>query len=91
MILGLTSNGLHSNGYSLARKVVEDSGLNYDDTAPFAPGRTVGEALLDPTRIYVRSCLAAIGAADGACPIAPAIDGASGRRHLPWMMPRPAS
>ena len=65
VILGLASNGLHSNGYSLARKVVEDSGLDYADAAPFAPDRTVGEALLDPTRIYVRSCLAAIAAADG--------------------------
>jgi phosphoribosylformylglycinamidine cyclo-ligase len=87
VILGLTSNGLHSNGYSLARKVVEDSGLNYDDTAPFAPGRTVGEALLDPTRIYVRSCLAAIGAADGGVHGLAHITGGGLTENLPRVLP----
>ena len=61
-ILGLSSNGLHSNGFSLARKVVELSDLGFGDPAPFDPDRSVGEALLDPTRIYVKSCLAAIRA-----------------------------
>ena len=87
VILGLTSNGLHSNGYSLARKVVEDSGLNYDDDAPFAPGRTVGEALLDPTRIYVRSCLAAIGAADGGVHGLAHITGGGLTENLPRVLP----
>ncbi|OSQ36587.1 phosphoribosylformylglycinamidine cyclo-ligase [Thalassospira mesophila] len=59
VILGLASSGVHSNGYSLVRKVVEKAGLNYDDDAPFAPGQKVGEALLEPTKIYVKSCLAA--------------------------------
>ncbi len=59
-ILGLASNGVHSNGFSLVRRVVEDLKLDYADTAPFAPGRPLGEALLTPTRIYVRSCLAAL-------------------------------
>tara|TARA_R110001583_G_scaffold71050_6_gene200598 strand:+ start:38277 stop:39350 length:1074 start_codon:yes stop_codon:yes gene_type:complete len=59
VILGLASSGVHSNGYSLVRKVVEKAGLSYDDAAPFAPGKKVGEALLEPTRIYVKSCLAA--------------------------------
>ena len=62
VILGLASSGIHSNGYSLVRKVVERSGLAYSDPAPFAVGRTLGEALLTPTRIYVKSCLAAIKA-----------------------------
>lgn len=60
IILGLASSGVHSNGYSLVRKVVERSGLGYDAEAPFAPGQKLGAALLAPTRIYVKSCLAAI-------------------------------
>jgi phosphoribosylformylglycinamidine cyclo-ligase len=60
VVLGLASNGLHSNGFSLVRKVVEVEGLKFDDPAPFDAERSLGEALLDPTRIYVKSCLAAI-------------------------------
>jgi phosphoribosylformylglycinamidine cyclo-ligase len=56
-LLGLASNGVHSNGFSLVRKIVEDAGLDYDAPAPFAPDRSLAESLLDPTRIYVRSCL----------------------------------
>ncbi|MGH6960146.1 MAG: AIR synthase-related protein, partial [Dongiaceae bacterium] len=52
-------SGLHSNGFSLARRIVELSGLGYDAPAPFTPDMTLGEALLTPTRIYVKSCLAA--------------------------------
>ncbi len=58
MVLGLGSNGIHSNGFSLVRKIVAKSGLAYSDPAPFAPEMTLGTALLAPTRIYVRSCLA---------------------------------
>jgi phosphoribosylformylglycinamidine cyclo-ligase len=60
VILGLASSGVHSNGYSLVRKVVEKSGLPWGTPAPFAPEVTLGEAILAPTRIYVKSCLAAI-------------------------------
>lgn len=82
VILGLASNGLHSNGFSLVRKVVSDAviggpastkleaavrdhvvdkaRLAFNIDAPFEPGKTLGEALLAPTRIYVKSCLAAI-------------------------------
>src|SRR5947209_2275815 len=56
VLLGLASSGLHSNGFSLARKVVETSGLRWNAPCPFASGMTLGEALLTPTRIYVRSC-----------------------------------
>lgn len=59
LVLGLASNGLHSNGFSLVRKVVEVAGLDYTASAPFAPDISLGEALLTPTKIYVRSCLAA--------------------------------
>lgn len=60
IVLGLAATGVHSNGFSLVRRVVSDLHLSYDDDAPFAPGKTLGEALLTPTRIYVKSCLAAI-------------------------------
>ena len=60
VLLGLASSGLHSNGYSLARKVVEVSGLAWSTPCPFAPGLSLGDAMLSPTRIYIRSCLAAI-------------------------------
>ena len=59
-LLGLASSGLHSNGFSLVRRLVEDQGLKYGDPAPFDPGTSLGEALLEPTRIYVKSCLAAL-------------------------------
>jgi len=62
IILGLASSGVHSNGYSLVRKVVAKSGLAWSAPAPFAPGVSLGEAILTPTRIYVKSCLAAIRA-----------------------------
>jgi len=58
VLLGIGSNGVHSNGYSLVRKIVEQSGLGWDAPCPFADG-TLGEALLTPTRIYVKSTLAA--------------------------------
>ena len=57
-VLGLASSGIHSNGYSLVRRLVQGAGLGWDTAAPFAPGSTLGEALLTPTRIYVRSLLA---------------------------------
>ena len=62
VILGLASSGVHSNGYSLVRKVVAKSGLAWGADAPFAADVSLGEAILTPTRIYVKSCLAAIRA-----------------------------
>lgn len=61
VLLGLASDGVHSNGYSLVRKVVERAGLNWNDTAPFAD-EPLGAALLTPTRLYVKPALAAIRA-----------------------------
>lgn len=57
VIIGLASSGPHSNGYSLIRKVVERSGLNWGDDAPFAKDRTLAQALMEPTRIYVKPVL----------------------------------
>ncbi len=57
VVLGMASSGLHANGFSLVRKLVSENGLSYDDPAPFRPTETLGEALLAPTRIYVKSCL----------------------------------
>ena len=62
VIIGLASSGVHSNGFSLVRKVVAKSGLAWTQDAPFAAGQSLGEAILTPTRIYVKSCLAAIRA-----------------------------
>jgi phosphoribosylformylglycinamidine cyclo-ligase len=59
-VLGLASSGVHSNGFSLVRKIVEISGLSFEAQAPFSPVMTLGGALLTPTRLYVRSCLRAI-------------------------------
>jgi phosphoribosylformylglycinamidine cyclo-ligase len=60
LLIGLPSSGVHSNGFSLVRRIVEASGLAWDAPAPFAASRTLGEALLDPTRIYVKPLLAAL-------------------------------
>jgi phosphoribosylformylglycinamidine cyclo-ligase len=60
VLIGVASSGVHSNGYSLVRKIIERTGLGLDAPAPFADGMNLGEALLTPTRLYVKSALAAI-------------------------------
>ena len=71
ILLGLASSGVHSNGFSLVRKILETNGLGFGDAAPFAEGKTLGEALLEPTRIYVKQSLAALktGGVNGFCHI----------------------
>ena len=60
VLLGLASSGVHSNGFSLVRKVAEHAGLAWSAPAPFDPARSLGEAVLVPTKLYVKSCLAAM-------------------------------
>jgi phosphoribosylformylglycinamidine cyclo-ligase len=60
VLLGLRSSGVHSNGFSLVRKILEVAGLTFSDPAPFAPGKSLAEALLQPTRIYVKPVLLAL-------------------------------
>jgi phosphoribosylformylglycinamidine cyclo-ligase len=59
-MLGIASSGLHSNGFSLVRRICAESGLRWSDPAPFAPEATLARALLTPTRIYVRAVLAVL-------------------------------
>ena len=71
VLIGLASSGVHSNGFSLVRKIVETLRPRLGCAGALRAGMTLGDALLDPTRIYVKSCLRAIretGAVKGARP-----------------------
>ncbi len=57
-VIAIPSAGVHSNGFSLVRRVVQNAGLDWDSPAPFADGKSLGEALLEPTRIYVPAMVA---------------------------------
>jgi phosphoribosylformylglycinamidine cyclo-ligase len=65
VLIGLPSSGVHSNGFSLVRRIVEHSGLSWDAPAPFAAGKTLAQALLEPTRIYVKPLLQVLKGGDG--------------------------
>ena len=84
VLLGLGSNGVHSNGYSFVRKVVELSGLGWDAASPFSDG-TLGEALLAPTRLYVKQALAAVRA--GGVHALAHITGGGLTENLPRVLP----
>jgi len=84
-VLGLASSGLHSNGFSLVRRIVDDTGLDYAATAPFDTERSLGEALLEPTSIYVSSCLAAI--ATGGVKALAHITGGGLTENVPRVLP----
>jgi len=85
-ILGLASSGPHSNGYSLIRKLVAMSGASYSERAPFAPEGTLGQILLTPTRIYVRSLLAALRESNGIKGLAH-ITGGGFLENIPRVLP----
>ncbi|PWK75554.1 phosphoribosylformylglycinamidine cyclo-ligase [Aminobacter sp. AP02] len=87
VLLGLASSGVHSNGYSLVRRVVEKSGLKWSDRAPFADGPTLAEALLEPTRIYVKSLLRAIRETHGIKALAH-ITGGGFPENIPRVLPK---
>ncbi|WP_336489046.1 phosphoribosylformylglycinamidine cyclo-ligase [Methylobacterium nigriterrae] len=86
VVLGLPSSGVHSNGFSLVRRIVARTGLGWDAPAPFLPGRSLGEALLEPTRIYVKPLLAALKASDGIKALAH-ITGGGFPDNLPRVLP----
>jgi phosphoribosylformylglycinamidine cyclo-ligase len=84
VLLGLASDGVHSNGYSLVRKLVEMSGLGWDADCPWADG-TLGEVLLTPTRLYVKPALQAVRA--GGVHALAHITGGGLTENLPRVLP----
>lgn len=86
VILGLASSGVHSNGFSLVRKIMEIAGVGFADTAPFDASKTLGEALLEPTKIYVKSLLAAIRET-GAVKAMAHITGGGFTENIPRVLP----
>ncbi|MEQ1698285.1 MAG: phosphoribosylformylglycinamidine cyclo-ligase [Hyphomicrobiaceae bacterium] len=90
VLIGLPSSGVHSNGYSLVRRLVEAEKLTWADAAPFAPGKTVASALLEPTRIYVSAILSALkatGGGRGAIKALAHITGGGLSENLPRVLP----
>ena len=84
VLLGLASDGVHSNGYSLVRKLVQMSGLGWDAQCPWAEG-TLGEVLLTPTRLYVKPALQAVRA--GGVHALAHITGGGLTENLPRVLP----
>jgi phosphoribosylformylglycinamidine cyclo-ligase len=91
VLLGLASSGFHSNGYSLVRRIVSDNSIDLDDALPFDSARTVGSALLEPTRIYVKSCLAAVKAHGAAVKAFAHITGGGLTENIPRVLPASTS
>jgi phosphoribosylformylglycinamidine cyclo-ligase len=87
VVIGLASSGAHANGFSLIRRIVAASGLAWDAPAPFERARSLGEALLTPTRLYVRSCLAAIRSTKAVKALAH-ITGGGFTDNIPRALPR---
>ena len=91
VLIGLPSSGVHSNGYSLVRRLAASENMGWKDPSPWAAETTFGEALLTPTRIYVKSVLAAIeatgGASDGAVKGLSHITGGGLSENLPRVLP----
>ncbi len=88
VLIGLASSGVHSNGYSLVRRIVAASGLDYAAPAPFAPEISLGRALLAPTRLYVKSLLAVLrGKHGGAVKALAHITGGGFPDNIPRVLP----
>ena len=86
VLIGLASSGVHSNGYSLVRRLVAEEKLAWEQPAPFAPDRSLAAALLEPTRIYVKPVLAAIRQTGGIKALAH-ITGGGLSENLPRVLP----
>ncbi len=86
VLIGLASSGVHSNGFSLVRRIVAETGLGWEDAAPFDAGRPLGAALLAPTRIYVKPLLKTI-AKTGAIKALAHITGGGLPENLPRVLP----
>ena len=87
IVFGLPSSGVHSNGFSLVRRIVARAGLAWDAPAPFEPARGLAQALLEPTRIYVKPLLAALKATDKIAALAH-ITGGGFPDNLPRVLPK---
>jgi phosphoribosylformylglycinamidine cyclo-ligase len=91
VVIGLPSSGVHSNGYSLVRRLAAEEKLGWDAPAPFAPERKLADALLTPTRIYVKTVLAALeatgGAMDGPIKALAHITGGGLSENIPRILP----
>lgn len=87
VLLGIASSGLHSNGFSLVRRIVAESGLAWTDQAPFGIEQSLAEALLEPTRIYVKSILKAIRGTHGLKALAH-ITGGGFPENIPRVLPK---
>jgi len=89
-LIGMPSSGLHSNGYSLVRKLVEGAGLSWNEPAPWASSDSVAKSLLTPTRLYVKPLLAALratGPASGAVKALAHITGGGITENIPRVLP----
>ena len=87
VLLGLGSSGVHSNGFSLVRRILQSAGISYGAQAPWDASATVGESLLTPTRIYVRSLLPILGDIKGLAHIT----GGGLLENVPRMLPKSLS
>jgi phosphoribosylamine--glycine ligase/phosphoribosylformylglycinamidine cyclo-ligase len=86
ILLGITSSGLHSNGFSLVRKIISISGLTYSSPCPWDEQTTLGLALLEPTRIYIKQVLPAAQA--GLIKSMSHITGGGFIENIPRMLPK---
>ncbi|SEE34101.1 phosphoribosylformylglycinamidine cyclo-ligase [Rhizobiales bacterium GAS191] len=91
VVLGLASSGVHSNGFSLVRRIVAESKLAWEDGAPFAAGQSLAAALLTPTRIYVKSVLGVLrdNEAGASLKALAHITGGGFPENIPRVLPKP--